>query len=117
VAQKHVSGIHAVDRQTQSQVNGLYGDKQHHETPSIRNHIRAGAGGSAPDGSTAGAGSTGVWNAVRSSATRLWATVSGVYFSAGTYRFTVLADDGVHLWIDGSNLLINTFDRPDPARR
>jgi hypothetical protein len=33
------------------------------------------------------------------------------YFSAGTYRFTLTADDGVHLLVDGQ-WLIDTFDNP-----
>lgn len=37
-----------------------------------------------------------------------WST--SVNLSAGTYRFVILADDGVHLWIDNFNLVIDTFD-------
>ena len=33
------------------------------------------------------------------------------YFSAGTYRFTITADDGIHLIVDGQRL-IDTFDNP-----
>lgn len=33
-------------------------------------------------------------------------------FAAGTYRFYVQADDGVHLIIDNNTILINTFDQP-----
>lgn len=37
-----------------------------------------------------------------------WST--SVNLQAGTYRFVILADDGVHLWIDNFNLVIDTFD-------
>ena len=36
-------------------------------------------------------------------------------FAAGTYRFTITADDGVHLIIDNNNVVIDTFDAPRPG--
>ena len=35
-----------------------------------------------------------------------------VYLPEGNYRFYVLADDGVQLFVDFNNLIINTFDQP-----
>jgi uncharacterized protein YraI len=37
-----------------------------------------------------------------------------VYFPAGTYRFTILADDGVQLWVDYENRL-STYNAPRPG--
>lgn len=37
-----------------------------------------------------------------------------VYFDAGTYRFTIMADDGVQLWVDYSNVL-STYNAPRPG--
>lgn len=37
-------------------------------------------------------------------------------FAAGTYRFTMTADDGVHLIIDNNNVVIDTFDNPSPGQ-
>lgn len=39
-----------------------------------------------------------------------WSTITN--FAAGTYRFYILADDGVHLYIDNTNLVIDTYDSP-----
>lgn len=36
------------------------------------------------------------------------------YFDAGTYRFTVLADDGVAVTIDFNNSVVNTLNDPKP---
>ncbi|MAU08364.1 MAG: hypothetical protein CL607_00965 [Anaerolineaceae bacterium] len=36
------------------------------------------------------------------------------YFTAGTYRFTLSADDSVHLILDDSNFLIDNYNTPDP---
>lgn len=35
-----------------------------------------------------------------------------LYAEAGTYRFTVTADDGVRLWVDGGPLIDRWFDQP-----
>lgn len=43
-----------------------------------------------------------------------WSTSTRV--AAGTYRFWILADDGVHLWINNHNLVINTYDQPRPGQ-
>jgi uncharacterized protein YraI len=37
-----------------------------------------------------------------------------VYFAAGTYRFTIQADDGVQLWVDYKNVL-STYNAPRPG--
>ncbi|MBC8098963.1 MAG: hypothetical protein H7Y11_05935, partial [Armatimonadetes bacterium] len=37
-----------------------------------------------------------------------------VYFNAGTYRFTINADDGVQLWVD-YNLQLTTYNAPRPG--
>lgn len=38
------------------------------------------------------------------------------FFAAGTYRFTMRADDGVHLIIDNLNKVIDTYDAPQPGQ-
>ena len=39
-----------------------------------------------------------------------------VTLQAGTYRFYVLADDGVQFFVDFNNLIINTFNQPRPGQ-
>jgi uncharacterized protein YraI len=39
-----------------------------------------------------------------------------VFLTEGTYRFYVLADDGVQLFVDFNNLIINTFNQPRPGQ-
>jgi hypothetical protein len=39
---------------------------------------------------------------------------SNPYFAAGTYRFNVLADDGVSVTVD-DQMLVNTYDNGQPA--
>ena len=39
-----------------------------------------------------------------------------VYLPEGSYRFYVLADDGVQLFVDFNNLIINTFNQPRPGQ-
>lgn len=41
---------------------------------------------------------------------------TSTYFDAKTYRFSIVADDGVKLIIDDSNVIINTFDNPRPSQ-
>lgn len=41
---------------------------------------------------------------------------SDPYFTAGTYRFTVLADDGIAVTVDFHNNFINTLEQPRPGQ-
>lgn len=41
---------------------------------------------------------------------------TSTYFDAATYRFNIVADDGVKLIIDDSTVIINTFDNPRPSQ-
>lgn len=41
---------------------------------------------------------------------------TSTYFENKTYRFSIIADDGVKLIIDDSTVIINTFDNPRPSQ-
>lgn len=41
---------------------------------------------------------------------------TSTYFENATYRFTIVADDGVKLIIDDHTIIMNTFDNPRPSQ-
>lgn len=41
---------------------------------------------------------------------------TATYFENATYRFNIVADDGVKLIVDNNTVIINTFDNPRPSQ-